>query len=256
MKKNRKSSVAKPEHTEVKVHPWRVCPVGQHAVRTHPLHKSPSETSPQGSVTTRHFHCANNPSGKDVLNPLEIEAIAEDKFSQLNGSPCSLPLDFDNGSDFDDLIRGWVKYWNEVINPQNALDPNMVKALIASESGFDPETGAKKKGKNIARRLMQITPQTVRALADEKGELKDHYVAVKGKELLDPNLNICAGVRWLFQKQVMASHRLGKAASWEEAVEDYKGALKDRLAGKKVNSTVMGNFKKHLEIYKKCGKKK
>ena len=32
-----------------------------------------------------------------------------------------------------------------------------------------------------------------------------------------PN-NICAGIRWLFEKRRLASHNLKKIASWEETV--------------------------------------
>ena len=76
-----------------------------------------------------------------------------------------------------------------------------------------------------------------------------------GNDRFDPNLSICAGIRWLFQKRVMASHRLGHKASWDEAVEEYKGVLKDRLAGKKINPNVTGVFKGHLKDLEKCGKK-
>ncbi len=63
--KPRKESVIKktqkidPKPTLPAVHPWRMCPYGEHWVKTHP----------EGSVTTRHEHCARNPSGKDQLYP-------------------------------------------------------------------------------------------------------------------------------------------------------------------------------------------
>src|SRR6266404_3451949 len=63
------------------VHPWRACPYGEHWVRTHPLSIPPSKTNPEGSVTTRHEHCASNPSGKDQLFPEEIQEIASQNFS-------------------------------------------------------------------------------------------------------------------------------------------------------------------------------
>ena len=254
MKKTSRGSAPKGKDSGAKVHSWRFCPVGEHAVRTHPLHIPPSEAHPDG-ITTRHFHCAKNPSRKDQLSPLEIEAIAQEYFSKLKGLPCPLPLKFKNGSKFDDLIRGWVKYWNEVLNSDEPLNANLVKALIASESGFNPNSGAKRKGRNAARGLMQLNSQAVRVLGDEKGELKDHYVEMTGNDRFDPNLSICAGIRWLFQKRVMASHRLGHKASWDEAAEEYKGVLKDRLAGKKINPNVTGVFKGHLKDLEKCGKK-
>jgi hypothetical protein len=47
-----------------KIHPWRRCPIGKHLVREHPLYIPPSKTHPSGFVTTRHEHCADNPSHK------------------------------------------------------------------------------------------------------------------------------------------------------------------------------------------------
>src|ERR1700677_2551035 len=79
------------------VHPWRVCPYGEHWVRTHPLHIPPSKKHPKGTVTTRHAHCARNPSGKDELYPEEIQEIADQHFSGLKKKPCHLPLKFKNG---------------------------------------------------------------------------------------------------------------------------------------------------------------
>lgn len=72
--------------TEGKVHPWRLCSYGKHAVRAHPLHIRPSENHPDGK-TTRHYHCAFNRNRKDVLNPFEMQIMAEDHFSTLDGPP-------------------------------------------------------------------------------------------------------------------------------------------------------------------------
>lgn len=253
IKKTSNDSPPKNEDSSTKVHPWRFCPVGKHAVRTHPLHIPPSKAHPDG-ITTRHFHCAKNPSGKDELNQLEVKAIAQEYFSKLKGPPCPLPLEFDNGSKFDDLIRGWVQYWNEVLNPNEPLDPNLIKALIASESGFNPKSGVEKRARNAAKGLMQINNQAVHTLGDETGEIKNHYVIMTGNDRFDPNMNICGGIRWLFQKQAMASHRLGHNASWDEAVEEYKGQLKDRLSGEKINPKVMGIFREFLKVLMKCAK--
>ena len=80
--KSRKSSAVKkntkidPKPTSPPVHSWRMCPYGEHWVSTHPMHVPPSKTHPEDSVTTRHEHCARNPSGKDQLYPDEIQEIA------------------------------------------------------------------------------------------------------------------------------------------------------------------------------------
>ena len=78
-------------------HPWRICPLGQHFVRTHIEHIPPSKTHPQGEVITRHEHCAHNPSHKDMLSLDEIQVVSSKHFEDLTGSPTAAILtDFDN----------------------------------------------------------------------------------------------------------------------------------------------------------------
>ncbi|MBI2606086.1 MAG: transglycosylase SLT domain-containing protein [Deltaproteobacteria bacterium] len=234
------------------VHPWRVCPYGEHQVVTHPLHVPPSKKNPDG-VTTRHWHCAKNPSRKDQLYPGEIEEIANQNFSKLKNKPCPLPLKFGgNGSNFDDFIAGWTQYWNDIFKPSEPLDPNFVKALIASESSFNPKKIADPQNSNSARGLTQITNKTRKILDNRKGELKDHYITVTKEELNDPNTNICAGIRWLFQKKDLTTSKLGHEASWLETIYNYKGASK---APPERAEEIMRRFNGYYEDYKKCGKK-
>lgn len=95
------------EQSKDKVHPWRLCPAGEHWVQTHQMHVPPSKEHPEGYETTRHAHCARNPSGKDVLFPDEIEKISEQNFKNVEPKPCSIELKFgENGSKYDDLIAG------------------------------------------------------------------------------------------------------------------------------------------------------
>ena len=161
-KKKKKKSIKTPKTT---VHQWRVCPVGEHLVRTHPMHIPATPQRPDG-VTTRHVHCAANPSGKDQLYPIEINAIAEKHFANLPVRPCPIAMKFESGSKYDDSIAGWVQYWNDVLQPKVPLDSNMVKALIASESGFDHTKMGKKKDSKSARGLTQITDSSRKILGD------------------------------------------------------------------------------------------
>ena len=235
------------------VHPWRMCPYGEHWVKTHPLHVPPSRKFPNGHTTTRHEHCAHNTSGKDQLYPDEIRQIARKNFSKLKNKPCPLPLGFGaKGSEYDDLIAGWVQYWNEVLKPTEPLDPNFVKALIATESGFDPNVLADKKNKNSARGLMQVTNDAREILGDDDGEIKDHYISVTRDDLNDPSVNVCAGTRWLFQKKELLSHKLGRQATWIETVGKYKGTAKTT---KERAKSLVDKFKKIYEDLQKCGKK-
>ena len=129
--------MAKKLITQAKAHPWRRCPAGEHWLKTHPMQVPPSRKHHDGSIATRHAHCASNPSGKDQLYSGEIQEIAERPFPLHKNPPCSLSLNFKNGSKYDDFIAGWVQYWNEVLKPEPSLDPNIVKALIASEPRFN-----------------------------------------------------------------------------------------------------------------------
>ena len=232
----------------IKVHLWRECPLGKHLVRTHSFHVPPSKAHPTGMIAIRHEHCAENPSKKDVLSYDEIQTIAATHFSLLTGSPkASVLKEFKNADKYDGFIRGWVCYWNEIFKPKEPLDPNLVKALIATESGFNPKVKDKTK-KIHPHGLMQIINKTLNILCDNKGELKDHLICLTEKNLLDPSANICAGVRWLFREKEIASEKLGRSATWEEAVAAYKSYLDKIISGKNRDPEAM---RKLREYYKK-----
>ncbi len=237
-----------------KTHSWRLCPSGEHWVRKHPLRTPPSKKNPAGGLTTRREHCARNPTGKDQLYPDEIQEMTERNFPKVKEKPCPIDLGFTKkykGSQYDDLIAGWTKYWNEVLEPEFPLDPNVVKALIASESGFNPKRLADRKNGNSARGLLQITNKTRKILGDEKGELKDHYLTLTREDLNNPSNNICAGIRWLFRKRDIASSLLKRTATWEEAIAEFKGT---RTATKTRATELMETYNRYLEVLKKCGK--
>jgi len=250
----KKTKPPKPNPTPgQKAHAWRLCPEGQHWVVTHPLHIPPSDKYPDGSLTTRHAHCAHNPSGKDELYPDEIQEIATQHFSGLKSKPCPLELGFTGkGDSYDDYIAGWVQYWNEILKPDEPLDPNLIKALIASESGFAPTLLANKKNSNSARGLTQITNDTRKLLGGYHGDLKDHLITITKSDLNDPNINICAGVRWIFEKRRLASVNLGKPASWIDAVWEYKGLR--RATTQKEVEKIKNIFNDYYEELQKCGK--
>ncbi len=91
-------------------------------------------------------------------------------------------------------------------------------------------------------------------LDNVKGEIKDHYVTATRDELNDPNVNICAGVRWLFHKQALASSRLKRNATWPEAVYEYKGLSSTKVT-KADKDRIKRIFNDTYEDYQKCGKK-
>jgi len=228
-----------------KVHPWRPCPYGSHWVREHNMQVN-------GKSVIRKSHCALNPSRKDQLFPDEILEIQKKFFNRIKNTTSVAPMtklwNFKNNNKdkYDVLINGWTRYWNEVFNSSQPLDPNIVKSLIASESGFNDNIVIKAAPRNFARGLMQITDETLKILADEKGELKDHYVTLTKDDALNPSLNICGAIRWLFRKKETASSKLKREATWEEVVMDYKAILGKVIQKKDHNKNIMIKFNQYL----------
>lgn len=214
-----KKSFWEPEAEEL--HPWRICPYGEHWVVRHPRY-------PIGrQIQDVDGHCRKNRSGKDLIKSDEIEFIAKrTDFQQSTPVPTHYTgaEKINEPDKYDHYIAGWCKYWNEVLKPDLPIEPNLVKALIESESRFNPIVTAKNKNLiGLARGLIQITESTWRILKDSKGEMKDHFIIVKKDELFDPNINICAGVRWLFRKREMLQKRIKRSPSWPEVIVEYKG---------------------------------
>ena len=207
-------------------HPWRKCPRGKYWVSEHPRKVKKTRRNPDG-ITIVDGHCKTNPSRKDQIYSDELKLIKAIHFGKVKKLPKKDNLDFKwKGNRYDTEIAAWTQFWNETLNPSKPLDPNLVKALIATESSFEREAkvfAGKRAGQ--ARGLMQVTDWTIEILQDEKGELRDYLVNVTQKDMMDPNLNIAAGVRWLYRKRQTASAKLKRQASWEEAVADYKSYL-------------------------------
>ncbi len=227
-----------------KAHQWRRCPIGQHFVKEHVTHIKPSKKHPDGLVKVGE-HCANNPSHKEELSYDEIQYITQTYFYDLSGPPTPVVLTkrYPTADDFDALIRGWAKYWDDIFNLDDPLDTNLVKALLGSESSFDINPP---KGNKNAHGLMQLLHDTFIILQDPKGELHDYLVRIPWNKILDPSSNICMGVRWLFQKKKLASVRLKRIASWEEAVIEYKSYWDEVNAGQVPQGLV--NFREFYQI--------
>jgi soluble lytic murein transglycosylase len=76
---------------------------------------------------------------------------------------------------------------DDIIRQQAAekdLDPALIAAVINAESGFDPHA----RSAAGARGLMQVTPATAQAIADESGG-----VTFEVDDLEDPQINISYG---------------------------------------------------------------
>ena len=142
---------------------------------------------------------------------------------------------FPKADNYDKLILGWVSYWNGVFKPKDPLDPNLVKALMATESGFNEKAinTAYKLRKKHAHGLLQVRGETAEVLKDHKGELNNYLIDININDLYDSSTNICCGVRWLFRKKEIESAKLGREATWEEAIIGYKGYWKEIKKGGK-----------------------
>ena len=230
-------------------HPWRICPMGEHWVKEHPRKVSVSDKNPNG-ITIVDGHCRKNSSHHEIFVADELHELAEKYFKNLKSMPTPDNLGNPLGNNFDNLIAGWTQFWNDIFAPTALLDPNLIKALIASESSFRVNINAESKI-GEARGLIQVTEQTRKILSDQKGELKDYLITLSKKEFYDPNLNLASGIRWLFHKKYLASHRLKREATWIEAVAEYKGIL-PQLGKVKNADEIMATVEKY---YNRLSKK-
>jgi hypothetical protein len=200
---------------------------------------------------------AKNPTGQTIVDQhnrliagsyLDREQIAETKKGHPLNSvifPNSDDLGRLNGSKYDELIAIWTDYFNKKFNEKPLLDPNVVKALISSESDFklDPKNA-------MAIGIAQITKSTLKILQDPHGEVKDFiFREIRQKDLKDPEIAIPMAVRWLFRKKQTARSKLKKAPTAEQIVLEYKGLLKSSTSYQKKS---LENFR---EFYDRLNKK-
>ena len=218
------------QQESLKNHPWRLCPLGESWVRSHPLTVAASSKKPKYK-TVRNAHCRMNSGGKEIYTADEFREIAALHFQGLANDPNAMPipdaLDFANGNKYDLLIAGWTKFWNEIFKPDDPLTPDFVKALIATESSFEVQSSENSK-EGTARGLIQVTENTRRILQkDSSKELRDHLIDMTAEEAQEPEINIAAGIRWLHHKRNLLKKRLKREVTWEEAGWEYKGIFKD-----------------------------
>ncbi|MDZ4678328.1 MAG: transglycosylase SLT domain-containing protein [Oligoflexia bacterium] len=185
------------------------------------MHVSVSEKNPTG-LTIRDQHLRRLQG--TYLGTDEIESIFNkyDRKALIYPTPNKLN-EYKNADMHDEQIAVWTDYFNKKFNINPPLDPNVVKALIASESGFhkDPPNNP------VAIGIAQITKPTLKILQDPKGETKDFiFTKIRQKDLKDPNIAIPMGIRWLFRKRQTAESKLKRTPNAEEIILEYKGLLK------------------------------
>lgn len=213
--------------------------------------------SARKKVTTVHEHSRRipvskkNPTGVTVIDQhlrrlpgTSLDATEIDKLTQsYNRKKLAYPTAgklrrYRNADQYDDVIAIWVDYFNNKFREDERLDPDVIKALIAGESGFriDP------KENRTALGIAQITRPTLKLLQDPTGEAKDFiFTEMRLKDLKNPAIAIPLASRWLFRKKTTAKSKLGREPTHEEIILEYKGLLRSSSALKT----------KALKIYRK-----
>jgi len=190
-------------------------------VHEHPMHVPVSRKNPTG-ITTRHQHKRRVYASTSAEELKQIFANYPKK--KIPYPSAGRLTEFKNSDAFDELIAVWCDYFNKKFPPkppEASLDPNVIKALIASESGFKINSR-----NGDAHGIAQITNSTLKILQDPDGEAKDFlFKDIRQKDLYDHEIAIPLATRWLFRKKATATNRLGHAPGTEDLILEYKGLL-------------------------------
>ncbi len=210
-------------------------------VRTHPRKVRPTNKNPQG-VTIVDRHLRRLPG--TYLDEKEIYKIVNGYSLKKIKYPSKNKLKYENEYAYDQLIAIWADYFTKLFNLDRIIDLNMIKALIASESSFEPSAD-----NGIAYGLAQITKQTLKIIQDPNGEVKDFiFTDIRQKDLKNPDIAIPMAVRWLAHKQRMAERRLKQKVTSEEIILEYKGLTKSKTD---YAATALKNYRKYYAILNK-----
>ncbi len=210
-------------------------------VREHLRHVPISKRNPDGTtIVDRHLRHIEG-------RYLDLELI-EEAFRNYEKRNIVFPekgkLYLPNEDKYDDLIAVWVDYFNKKLALKAPLDPNTLKALIASESTFKPDAVNK-----TATGLTQITSDTLKILHDLNGEAKDFvFKDIRKKDLTNPTVSVALGARWLIYKKQYAEKVLKREATSDEVIQVYKGILNDNSDRA---AEIMKNYRGFYEKLKK-----
>ena len=211
-------------------------------VREHTLHVPVSEKNPTG-VTIRDQHLRRLPG--TYLKRREIGEVFKNYERRGIFYPTSGKIPEHKNSDkYDELIAVWAAFFNEKLKIDPPLDPDIFKALLASESGFRLYTPENK----IAFGIAQITKQAWEILQNPKGEAREFiFNDIRQKDLRDPNIAIPMGIRWLMYKSKRAAAKLGRQPTHEDIILEYKGLLKSKTSYK---DKALKNYRYYYELLK------
>ncbi len=198
-------------------------------VREHLLTVPVSEKNPTGQ-TLRDTHPRRIKG--TYLDTSETKSIFKnyDRSEIIYPTSKKLLKEYRDSDNYDDLIAVWSDYFKKKFKSENPIDPDVVKALIASESSFKADP---KRNRIIARGLTQITKSTHKILQDPQGESREFiFKNILQRDLADPNISIPMAIRWLYRKQQTAASKLKRVPTHEDIILEYKGLLKSNSAYK------------------------
>jgi hypothetical protein len=211
-------------------------------VREHLLHVPVSKKNPTG-ITIRDRHLRRLKG--TYLDPSEIEEIFKNYDRKNIVYPTKKKLSQPSSDKYDEIIGVWCDYFNKKFGTKPPLEPNVVKALIASESDFREDPPRNPKAMGIA----QITPETFKIIQDPSGEVKEFiFKDIRKKDLKNPSIAIPIAARWLSRKKRLAEGRLGRPATAEEIILEYKGLLKSKSPYK---NKAIEKFRKEYDLLTK-----
>jgi len=204
-------------------------------VRTHNRRVAVSSKNPAGTtVVDQHIRHLSG----TFLDPEIIQEITESYPLKGVTIPTADDLGCPDGNKYDKQIAIWADYFAKKFKEQPAIHSNIIKALIGSESSFEADPS----GNKVASGIAQITKPTFKALLAADGEAKEFiFRKVRQKDLKNPDIAIPMGIRWLYVKQKLAKHKLGRWPSPEELILEYKGMLKSQT---KFKDKALKNFRK------------
>ncbi len=215
-------------------------------IREHPRHVPVSEKNPTG-ITIVDRHPRRLP--ETYLDAAQIKEIFKKYNRKGIAYPISRKLQNEypkiDTNKYDELIAVWTDYFNKKFEANPSLDPDVVKALIGSESGFRADPAENRK---TALGVIQITKSTLKILLDPKGEVSSFtFKDIRQKDLIDPAVSIPLGVRWLFRKRVTAQSKLKRTPTHTELILEYKGLLKSKTDWKR---KALESYQKHYKALK------
>lgn len=211
-------------------------------VKEHPRKVPISRKNPTGiTIVDKHPRHLDG----SFLDIKEIEKIITNyNLKKLNYPKAGKLVDYPDSDKYDDLVAIWTDYFNKKFPSDSLLDPDVVKALIGSESDFklDPKNPQ-------AIGIAQITKETFKNLEDPNGETKDFiFIKFTLKDLKNPNIAIPMAIRWLFRKKRLAQGKLGREPNAEEIILEYKGLLKSTT---KYKDKALEKYRDLYELLKK-----